>query len=175
MSAVQSQKKQPELSWKLHTDGAIRPELGLSGLAAIARDGQGRILYWWCRRAGALTCNEAEYAAAIFALEQVLRLPPGQRPQEVTVCSDSRVLVDQMTGRAEAHAPALRQARDHLHTLARRFRKVTFQHIPRQHNRLADALAFEALGEIPAQPPARELSGLHPETCNEFLKTWRLP
>lgn len=175
MSANQSAS-----TWKVYTDGAIRPERlpgtpAISGLAAIVRDAQGRICYWWQRRAGALTCNEAEYAAAIFALEQLLRLPPGKRPHTVTVCSDSRVVVDQMTGRAEARAPALQKARERLRSLVKGFRGVSFQHIPREQNRLADALAFEALGESRAAQPSENPPGLHPEAIDEFLHTWRLP
>jgi len=126
----------------VYTDGAIRSERGVSGLAAIVRDETGKVLYWWSRRDKKMTCNEAEYAAVILAME-FLRASRSN-PHEVRVHSDSQVLVQQMSGYAAARAPALRQAQMRLRGLALQFEKVSFQHIPREQNRLADALANEA-------------------------------
>lgn len=123
------------------TDGAIRLDLGLSGLAAIVRDEQGQILHWFSRRAGAMTCNEAEYAAVQFALEAIRTLPG--KPQEVHIFSDSLVVVQQMRGLATARAPALKQAQLRVRGLVAQFQVVQFHHIPREKNRLADALANE--------------------------------
>jgi ribonuclease HI len=125
---------------RVFTDGTIRPELGISGLAAIVRDEQGRIRHWFCRRAGPMTCNEAEYAAVQLALESIRPL----RPQEVHIYSDSQVMVQQMSGLAAARAPALRQAQFQVRKLMVNFPQVHFHHIPREQNRLADALANEA-------------------------------
>ena len=157
---------------RIYTDGAIRPGQGTSGLAAIVRSPAGQIYYWWSRRAGALTCNEAEYAAVIFALEQLQRLPGHQRIPEIEIFSDSRVVVDQMSGRAAAHAPALRQAQHQLRKLVEGFRKVSFHHIAREQNRLADALAFEAVdgGASPASKPVLECP--HPETWDQLVQLW---
>jgi len=121
----------------VYTDGAIRPERGKSGLGAIVQDEHGQIRYWWSRRAGRMTCNEAEYAAIIFALESLRPL----RPREVDVYSDSQVVVRQMRGEATAQAPAMRQAQVRLRGLVVQFERVTFPHIPREQSRLADALA----------------------------------
>ncbi|HPH98118.1 MAG TPA: ribonuclease HI family protein [Anaerolineaceae bacterium] len=124
---------------RVYTDGSIRPELGASGLAAVARNTQGRICGLWQRRAGAMTNNEAEYAAVWMALNELVHL----HLPHVEVFSDSRVVVDQMTGRASARAPALKMAYARLLALSTRFRDLQFYHIPREHNRLADALANE--------------------------------
>lgn len=131
--------------YTVHTDGAIRVERGESGLAAIVRDEQGQIIHWWGKRDKRMTCNEAEYAAAIMALEYIraLRNPP----RELKLYSDSQVMVHQMRGIATAHAPALRQSQMRLRGLTIQFEKVTFHHIPREQNRLADALANDAVDE----------------------------
>lgn len=123
------------------TDGAIRPELGISGLAAIVRDEKGQILHWFSRRADAMTCNEAEYAAVQFALESIRALRGN--PREVRIFSDSLVVVQQMRGLAAARAPALKQAQLRVRGLVAQFQQVQFHHIPREKNRLADALANE--------------------------------
>lgn len=127
----------------VNTDGAIRLELGKSGLAAIVRDESGHILYWWSRCEKSMTCNEAEYAAAIMALENISALRT--HPNSIRILSDSQVMVHQMMGYAAARAPVLRQMQMKLRGLVVPFGKVDFQHIPREQNRLADALANDAV------------------------------
>lgn len=124
------------------TDGAIRPELGISGLAAIVRDEKWQIRHWFSQRVGAMTCNEAEYAAVQFALESIRALR--SKPPEIHIFSDSLVVVQQMRGLAAARAPALKQAHLRVCGLVAQFQQVEFHHIPREKNRLADALANEA-------------------------------
>ncbi|MHC1733406.1 MAG: ribonuclease HI family protein [Bacteroidales bacterium] len=149
---------------KIYTDGAIRPDKRVSGLAAIVRNDQNRICDWWQRREGNLTCNEAEYAAACFALEQLLRNHGNKNISEVSIFSDSQVMVDQMSGRAMARAPGLRKAMKQLQSLVNQFKKVTFHHISREQNRLADALAFEAVEGLS--------QGSHPKQAKPNLELW---
>ena len=129
-------------SFTIHTDGAIRMDLGVSGLSAIVRNEQGQVIHLWSKRVERLTCNEAEYAAAIMALEKVSALRIG--PRMLNLYSDSQVMVHQMTGVATARAPGLRQAQMRLRGLVALFERVSFHHIPREENRLADALANDA-------------------------------
>lgn len=91
----------------VHTDGAIRLEAGASGLAAVVHDEQNIIRHLWSKHAGRMTCNEAEYAAAILALEKLFPL----QPMEVKIFSDSQVMVHQMTGIASAQSPQLSRRR----------------------------------------------------------------
>jgi ribonuclease HI len=130
----------------IYTDGSIRPERGASGLAAVLRDGDGQTRRWWARRAGRLNCNEAEYAAAVMALEEISKENSSRklRELEIIVYSDSQVMVHQMMGLATPSASGLRKWHVRLRGLAIRFGQITFRHIPREQNRLADALANEA-------------------------------
>lgn len=124
----------------VYTDGAIRPELGASGLAAVVREEQGRVRYLWSRRIGLLTCNEAEYEAVILGLENLRHI----HVRQVLVFSDSRILVDQMTGAASVKAKTLRPVHARLRSMLNYFEVIGFNHIPRLRNRLADALANDA-------------------------------
>lgn len=124
----------------IYTDGAIRPQIGVSGLAAVVHDQTGLIHAIWSRRAGRMTSNEAEYAAAILALENLIRVGVN----DLIMFSDSQVMVHQMLGIASAQAPSLKQAQARLRSLIVQYEHVTFNHIPREQNRLADALANEA-------------------------------
>ncbi len=127
---------------RLHvfTDGAIRPDLGVSGLAAVVRDEQDRVRYLWSKRTGPLTCNEAEYEAVIMALESLYAI----HARQIAVFSDSRILVDQMSGNASVKALTLRSVHARLRSMIVNFETVSFNHIPRVRNRLADALANDA-------------------------------
>lgn len=121
------------------TDGAIRPQQGKSGLGAVVRGENGQIFHLWSKQVGILSCNEAEYAAAIMALELLGRIYKGP----VDIFSDSQIMVYQMQGRAFVKAAGLRTAHAQLRALVGHFERVTFNHIPREKNRLADALANE--------------------------------
>jgi ribonuclease HI len=169
---VNESKQDISRAMKIYTDGAIRPDRSASGLAAIVRDQDGQICHWWQRQAGALTCNEAEYAAVIFALEHMLQKYGNKNTPEVAIYSDSQVLVDQMTGRAAAHAPGLRKAGQQLRALVGRFRKVSFHHISREQNRLADALAFEAVEGLPKESQPKQAAP-DLELWEQFASTWR--
>lgn len=116
---------------------------GLAGVGVVVRGPWGQVLTWRCGRAPAETNNEAEYQALIAGLELVIRRYPG-RP--VRCLSDSQVVVEQMSGRARVRAGALYPLHARAAELARRIDQVTFVLIPRELNRLADALAWEALG-----------------------------
>lgn len=124
---------------QVYTDGAIRPERQLSGLAAVVVDERGHIRHWWSCQAGPMTNNEAEYAAVIFALQRLLLI----QPLEIVLYSDSRTVVEQMQGRARARSENMRHAYQQARTLAAGFPHISFHHIPRERNRLADALANE--------------------------------
>jgi ribonuclease HI len=131
---------------QVYVDAAMRSRLGKCGLGVIVRDPRGRVHQCWGALATRMTNCEAEYAAAIFALRRLRSL--GFRT--VTICSDSLVMVDQITGRAATRALGLRRKKEELLDLLRDFDSVCFQHIPREHNRLADALANDvADGRVP--------------------------
>jgi len=126
----------------IHADGAIRDDPPSTGVGVVIRDGEGQILDWISEaNEGRLTCNEAEYAALIRALEAAR----DYHPREVHFYLDSLIVVNQMRGRFAVRSPALRSLNGQARRLARRFRQVTFTHVPRKRNRLADALANEAV------------------------------
>lgn len=159
-------------AWKIYTDGAIRPERGISGLAALVRNDQNRICYWWNRRTGKLTNNEAEYAAVIFALEMMLKVVRPASCHEIAIFTDSQILVHQMTGKAVTNSPGLQRAKNRLIPLVKKFQNVTFTHIPREQNKLADALAFEAI-EGPPRASRPSLAAPRLDLWEQFDSIWR--
>ena len=114
---------------------------GVAGLGVVIRQPTGTVVGWHCAQAYAATCNEAEYQAVICGLTLALRRYP---TTAIRCLSDSRVVVDQLSGRAAARADGLRVLYAQAVALAQRLVAVEFIHIPRALNRLADALAWEA-------------------------------
>lgn len=128
-----------------YADGAIGYRSDYTGVGAVLLDGQGHILVWGNRRLGQMTNNEAEYAGLVLALELAARL----RPRRLRVYLDSAVVVGQMSGEYSVRSRALKPWHRRACHLAQRLGQVTYHHVPRQRNRLADALANEALvGQI---------------------------
>ena len=138
---------------RLYTDGAIGDGRGGSGLGAVLRDANGRVLCTASVSAGRMTCNEAEYAALVFGLRHALRA----RPARLQIYLDSQVVIAQLTGRADVRSPRLKHWYEQAHELLRAAGAVSFEYIPREENRLADALAVEALqaGRRRARPGPR--------------------
>lgn len=103
---------------------------------------------------GVATNNIAEYRAAIAALERAAEL--GARRLQLR--SDSRLLIEQLTGKWRVKNPTLIR----LHTQARKllasFDAVSFEHVPRELNKNADRLANRGvddwLKEHRYSPPA---------------------
>ncbi|WP_129674326.1 ribonuclease HI family protein [Candidatus Chloroploca sp. Khr17] len=116
---------------------------GTVGLGVVVRSPRGDVLRTRCLRAAAASCNAAEYQAVIAGLTLMLRLYPGT---PVRCLSDSRLVIDQLTGRAAVREEALRALYVQAQALCQQFGQLELVAIPRELNRLADALAWEALG-----------------------------
>ncbi len=127
----------------LQVDGTPgQPPRGVAGLGIVVRDLAGVVLAWSCERAPATTNNEAEYLAVIAGLNFVIQRYPGAH---VRCLTDSRIVVEQLAGRNAVRATVLQPLYVRARTLAHQYGQVTFIAIPRELNRLADALAWEAL------------------------------
>ena len=125
----------------MQTDGAMLADHSMIGLGVIVRDMKGRIIRWVHRQAASMSNNEAEYAALCLALEVLAN----EGAHTVHIYSDSKVMINQMRGRYQVHSANLKVWHQRACQLARRIPKVTYTHIPRERNQLADALANEAL------------------------------
>ena len=124
-----------------YADGAIGSGDVSTGVGAVVLDKDGHILIWGNRRLGPMTNNEAEYAGLVLALELVIPL----HPRRLQVYLDSEIVVGQMNGEFCVRSRALKPWHQRACHLARRLPQVAYAHVPRQRNRLADALANEAL------------------------------
>lgn len=131
----------------------------VAGLGIVVRGPRGELLRTRALRAPAASCVEAEYHAIIAGLDLALRC---YATAAVCCQSDSQVVVAQITGRYAVRAAALRPLHARATALAARIARLELVAIPRELNRLADALAWEALGgrrailDMRPRPPAPE-------------------
>lgn len=123
-------------------DGASKGNPGESSVAFVVCDSEGKILFEMASRIGVATNNEAEYWALIFALDFLKQW----KVEQITIFSDSELLVHQMKGtykvRAENLLPLYSLAKERM----QEFPACTIVHVPREKNTKADSLASEILG-----------------------------
>ena len=124
----------------IHVDGAVSGT-EYAGAAAVARTREGFFLGWLSRQMPQMTNNEAEYHAALLGLNLAYLL----NATKVEIVSDSEVVVRQMQGQSRVLSKRLKRLHQQTCKKVGRFQTVTFRHVLRNQNCLADALATEAL------------------------------
>ncbi len=113
----------------------------------ITRPG-GRVVKEIGEGIGVATNNVAEYRAAIAALRSAADLGA----QEVLLRSDSKLLIEQLSGRWRIKNPTLLRLHTEARALMGRFGSVRLEHVPRERNRDADRLANEGVDQWLAGP-----------------------
>jgi ribonuclease HI len=107
----------------------------------VLEDEDGTVLAAHGEAIGVATNNVAEYSALLAGLARAAELGV----DELEVVSDSELLVKQMTGVYRVKNEALRDLSLEAARLARKLPQVTYRHVRREHNELADRLVNEAL------------------------------
>jgi broad specificity phosphatase PhoE/ribonuclease HI len=138
----------------VEADGGSRGNPGPSGFGAVVRDpATGDVLAERSGFLGVNTNNVAEYRGLIAGLEAARDLGAGS----VLVRMDSKLVVEQMSGRWQVKHPAMRDLAREASALRAQFQEVQFEWVPRARNGAADRLANEAMdagsGESPREAP----------------------
>ena len=131
----------------LRTDGASRGNPGHAAAGVVVEADDGTVLATGKHYLGVMTNNQAEYRALILGLKAVARY----EPVAVRVYMDSELIVLQMKGQYRVKNEQLLPLYTEARALAARLGQVTFMHVPRGNNALADRLANEALNERAAR------------------------
>jgi len=126
----------------IEADGGSRGNPGPAGYGAVVRDATtGEVLAERAAGIGRATNNVAEYGGLIAGLAAAVELDPA----EVEVRMDSKLVVEQMSGRWQIKHPAMKPLAAEASALVRRLPRVRFSWIPRAQNSHADRLANEAM------------------------------
>jgi broad specificity phosphatase PhoE/ribonuclease HI len=131
----------------VEADGGSRGNPGPAGYGALVRDADtGRVLAERAASIGRATNNVAEYGGLVAGLQAALDLDASA---DVEVRMDSKLVVEQMSGRWKVKHPDMQQLALQGQKLARRLGSVRYTWVPRAQNGAADALANSAMDGRP--------------------------
>ncbi|MDX1873564.1 bifunctional RNase H/acid phosphatase [Mycolicibacterium sp. 120266] len=138
----------------VEADGGSRGNPGPAGYGAVVFSAdRSTMLAERKQSIGLATNNVAEYRGLIAGLEAAAEVGA----TEVAVFMDSKLVVEQMSGRWRVKHPDLLELHREAGQAARRFTSVSYEWIPRDRNSHADRLANEAMDaalDPPAEKPA---------------------
>jgi ribonuclease HI len=137
-------------AYRANIDGGSRGNPGPASYGVVIRDPRGEIVAKLKKYIGRSTNNVAEYYGLIAALDYAQQ--HGIRALQVQ--SDSELLVRQMRGQYKVKSPELRPLYERARKMAQTFDSFKIEHVYREQNAEADALANEALDETSGRPPA---------------------
>jgi ribonuclease HI len=126
---------------RLSTDGGARGNPGPAAYGYVLEAEDGTVLDARGEAIGVATNNVAEYRALVEGLRRAVEAGV----DELTVVSDSELIVKQMRGEYRVKNEALRTLSLEAGALARQIGRVTYTAVRREHNELADRLVNEAL------------------------------
>jgi ribonuclease H / adenosylcobalamin/alpha-ribazole phosphatase len=127
----------------VEADGGSRGNPGPAGFGALVRDpATGAVLKEAFDSIGTATNNVAEYAGLIAGLRAAAELAPGA---DVEVRMDSKLVVEQMSGRWQIKHQNLRTQARIAREAAGRLGRINYVWVPRARNADADRLANQAM------------------------------
>lgn len=126
---------------KMFADGGSRgnPGPSASGYALLTMDDV--VVFQGGNYLGITTNNQAEYNGLKMGLDEAAL----RGAKVVHVYMDSLLVVNQMKGLYRVKNPELAPVHQEIKNGLSRFQRVTFDHVPREHNKLADSMVNETL------------------------------
>lgn len=134
----------------INTDGGSRGNPGPAAIGMVFFAADGKEIHHYKKCIGKATNNEAEYQAIIQALDILIRskwFAENNIAEKEVICRlDSQLVVEQINGNYKIK-------QDHIKLLIAQLRQmiaqmhlnISFVHIPREENKLADKLVNQAL------------------------------
>ena len=104
---------------------------------------RGRVVDRIARGIGIATNNVAEYTAALEGLKRARELGS----TDVVLRSDSKLLIEQLSGRFRVKNPTLQRLHTDVRATARAFATISYEHVPREKNKEADRMANRGVDE----------------------------
>ena len=134
----------------VEADGGSRGNPGVAGWGAVVRDRTtSTVLHEGCAPLGKASNNVAEYTGMIEGLRAASAIDPAA---DVLVRLDSKLVVEQMSGRWKIKHDDMRrlalQARDLVAEISSAGGSVSFEWMPREQNKTADALSNRGMDGV---------------------------
>jgi ribonuclease HI len=137
-------------SHRANIDGGSRGNPGPASYGVVIRDASGEIVAQLKKYIGRATNNVAEYYGLIAALDYA----QAHAIRALHIESDSELLVKQMRGQYKVKSEELRPLFERAKKMSATFDSFGINHVYREQNKAADALANEALDETSGSPAA---------------------
>jgi ribonuclease HI len=135
-------------AFQANIDGGSRGNPGPASYGVVVRNERGEIVAKLKKYIGRMTNNVAEYYGLIAALDYA----QSNGLRALRVESDSELLVQQMRGHYKVKSPDLRPLFERAKKMSQAFESFRIDHVYREQNTEADALANEALDETSGKP-----------------------
>jgi ribonuclease HI len=133
---------------RANIDGGSRGNPGPASYGVVIRDARGEIVAKLKKYIGRMTNNVAEYYGLIAALDYA----QSHGIRALRIESDSELLVKQMRGQYKVKSAELRPLFERASKMSQGLESFRIDHVYREQNREADALANEALDETSGRP-----------------------
>lgn len=127
----------------IYTDGGSRGNPGPSASGYVVMSSEGHVVYEGGAYLGRATNNIAEYEAVYLGLQKAQEL--GVRQVEFRL--DSQLVANQMNGLYRVKNDDLQSVHDRIVELVQQFEKVSFTHVRREYNQLADGVVNKILDQ----------------------------
>ena len=127
--------------FKLFTDGGARGNPGPAGIGGVLYNFQDQKIADFSVYLGEATNNQAEYQALLKGLKLALEHKVG----DLDCYLDSELVVKQLKREYKVKNKDLASLFVKAWNLSLKFKKITFNHITRDKNTVADALANQAM------------------------------
>jgi ribonuclease HI/ADP-ribose pyrophosphatase YjhB (NUDIX family) len=127
----------------IFSDGGSRGNPGPSAAGYIVLDSNQQVIAQGGEYLGITTNNQAEYHGVRLGLEKAIEL----KYRRVDFKIDSMLVVNQMKGFYKIKNRELWPIHERIRELMKQFDKVTFNHVMREFNQLADGMVNKTLDE----------------------------
>lgn len=131
-------------SHMVYIDGASRGNPGPSGIGYCIRDVDGKIIERGGEFIGFTTARSAEYLAMKKGIERTLELGI----KSAQFISDSLMIINQLNGIMKPKNADIIPIFNTIEDLLKNFDSVSFTHVPREQNQIADEEANKAIDSI---------------------------
>lgn len=131
-------------SHTINIDGASRGNPGPSGIGYFIKDTNGKIIERGGEFIGFTTARSAEYFAMKKGIERAVELGI----KSARFISDSLMVVNQLNGIMKPKNADIIPIYNSIQTLLKNFESVSFAHVPREENVVADEEANKAIDAV---------------------------
>jgi len=137
-------------SYRANIDGGSRGNPGPASYGVVIRDPKGEIIARLKKYIGRMTNNVAEYYGLIAALDYA----QSNNIRALRIESDSELLVKHMRGQYKVKSADLKPLFERAKKMSQALASFRIDHIYREQNAEADALANEAMDEVSGKSPS---------------------